>query len=95
MVARTKAAMGSAQGVCSRAMRWASSDARRRSEGLSLTGESTAIASTHDARMTTTARDDLAAYLAPFGLSSFRPGQEEIVETLIIAPRGGGFGVGW
>jgi prepilin-type N-terminal cleavage/methylation domain-containing protein len=23
------------------------------------------------------------------------PGQEEIVETLIMAPRGGGFGVGW
>jgi ATP-dependent DNA helicase RecQ len=47
--------------------------------------------------MTTAARDDLAAHLAPFGLSSFRPGQREVIETVLagkdclcVMPTGGG-----
>src|SRR4051794_16195812 len=47
--------------------------------------------------MATTAPDDLEAYLAPFGLSSFRPGQREVIETamsgkdcLCVMPTGGG-----
>jgi ATP-dependent DNA helicase RecQ len=47
--------------------------------------------------MTTAARDDLEAHLAPFGLSSFRPGQREVIETVLtgkdclcVMPTGGG-----
>ena len=47
--------------------------------------------------MTIAARDDLAAHLAPFGLSSFRPGQREVIETVLagqdclcVMPTGGG-----
>jgi ATP-dependent DNA helicase RecQ len=44
-----------------------------------------------------TAADDLEAYLAPFGLSSFRPGQREVIQTVLagqdclcVMPTGGG-----
>ena len=47
--------------------------------------------------MATAASDDLEAYLAPFGLSSFRPGQREVIETVLsgkdclcVMPTGGG-----
>ncbi len=47
--------------------------------------------------MATAERNDLEAYLAPFGLSSFRPGQREVIETVLagkdclcVMPTGGG-----
>ena len=47
--------------------------------------------------MTATLPDNLEAYLAPFGLSSFRPGQRAVIETvfagrdcLCVMPTGGG-----
>ena len=47
--------------------------------------------------MTTAAPDDLEAFLAPFGLSSFRRGQREVIETVLagkdclcVMPTGGG-----
>jgi ATP-dependent DNA helicase RecQ len=47
--------------------------------------------------MTTAASDDLEAFLAPFGLSSFRRGQREVIETVLagkdclcVMPTGGG-----
>ncbi len=47
--------------------------------------------------MTTAAPHDLEAYLEPFGLSSFRPGQREVIETVLagkdclcVMPTGGG-----
>jgi len=47
--------------------------------------------------MTTAAPDDLQAHLAPFGLSAFRPGQREVIETVLagkdclcVMPTGGG-----
>ena len=43
------------------------------------------------------AADELEAYLPPFGLSSFRPGQREVIETVLagqdclcVMPTGGG-----
>jgi ATP-dependent DNA helicase RecQ len=47
--------------------------------------------------MAMAAPHDLEAYLAPFGLSSFRPGQREVIETILggtdclcVMPTGGG-----
>src|SRR5476649_1160000 len=47
--------------------------------------------------MATAAPDDLEAFLAPFGLSSFRAGQREVIETVLagkdclcVMPTGGG-----
>src|SRR5664279_552564 len=47
--------------------------------------------------MTTTASDDLEGFLAPFGLTSFRRGQREVIETVLsgkdclcVMPTGGG-----
>src|SRR5882757_7583165 len=47
--------------------------------------------------MTAVAEDDLEAYLAPFGLKAFRPGQREVVATVLaghdclcVMPTGGG-----
>ncbi|MBI3839725.1 MAG: RecQ family ATP-dependent DNA helicase [Planctomycetia bacterium] len=47
--------------------------------------------------MAPAASNDLEAYLAPFGLSSFRPGQREVIETILggtdclcVMPTGGG-----
>src|SRR3954466_7420372 len=47
--------------------------------------------------MSSVGQQDLESYLAPFGLSSFRPGQREVIETILggtdclcVMPTGGG-----
>jgi ATP-dependent DNA helicase RecQ len=47
--------------------------------------------------MSTVGQEDLESYLPPFGLSSFRPGQREVIETILggrdclcVMPTGGG-----